>query len=119
MKYAPVSQRDTVDNKDVDSSVRMQEGHDRCGGSIGLIFMALSALSFSLMSFVLHTLAAKRSIPSFEQVGFRSCTGVILCILWIRQSNDETLMTVPKKRETKCILFARCVIGVIAMSSNW
>ena len=118
MKYTRVSQRDSVDEGG-GRVVRMQDGHERCGGSIGLIFMALSAISFSLMSFVLHTLAAKRSIPSFEQVAFRSTTGVILCVLWIRRSTDESLRTVPKERETKCILFARCIIGVIAMSSNW
>ena len=36
--------------------VPLAEGADRCGGAIGLVCMALSALSFSVMTLFVHIL---------------------------------------------------------------
>ena len=45
---------------------------------MGLIFMAMSAVSFSVMTMLVHVLASRAKIPSFEQVVFRCVVGIIL-----------------------------------------
>ena len=94
----------------------------RCGGAIGLVFMALSAVSFSIMSLFVHILSTKEDIPSFEQIGFRSFTGILLCVLYIllcTESPQDVGTFYFGSSRSSPLLALRCVIGSIAMMCNW
>ena len=114
----------------------MSAGHGRCQGAIGLIFMSLSAISFSIMSLFVHILTTglkpnsnnnnitttnvtasitRMSINSFELVSMRAIFGAILCSIWI-YSQQQLPLGEKKYRTT---LGARAGIGVIGMMCNW
>ena len=117
--------------------IKMSAGHGRCQGAIGLIFMALSAISFSIMSLFVHILTTglkpntnstnittatnvtssitRMSINSFELVSMRAIFGAILCSIWI-YSQQQLPLGEKKYRTT---LGARASIGVIGMMCNW
>ena len=92
------------------------DGARRCGGTAGLIFMALSAVSFSIMTMLVHVLASRARIPSFEQVVFRCILGIGLSALWTRWASASLW---PARRATRCLLTARALVGMVGMSGNW
>ena len=47
-----------------------------CGGTAGLIMMAMSAVSFSILSLLVHVLATQDAVPSFELITIR-CVPVV------------------------------------------
>jgi drug/metabolite transporter (DMT)-like permease len=94
----------------------MSQGHAKCNGAIGLIFMALSALSFSIMSFLVHLLTTTLAVPSFELVAFRSALGIVLCLGWVHYNNQQVIPTSVLDRK---LLAARAVIGTCGMLGNW
>lgn len=107
------------------NSSTVPKGEEQCGGTVGLILMALSAVSFSIMSLFVHILASRKALPSFEQIGYRSITGVLLSFLWIvyfsrgESEADGVFRKILCKPKSRPILALRCVIGVVAMSCNW
>ena len=83
------------------SSDGMAEGAAQCGGLIGLVFMALSAVSFSIMSLLVHVLARSHGIPSFEAVTARALVGACMAVLWARHAGAPLL---PESDGTKRLL---------------
>ena len=95
-------------------------GADRCCGVIGLCFMALSALSFSVMSLIVNVLGRRphNPLPSFELVWCRAVFGLFITIAWARRGRplDGGLLGPRGKR---CRLRARALIGCVGMFCNW
>ena len=97
-------------------------GERRCGGTIGLVLMGCSAISFSLMSFAIHLMSTTTStfaIPAFELVFFRSCLGILLCVVWLKYIVEETSTIALKRSNIKLLLGGRAFLGSLAMCSNW
>ena len=113
-KYTSLENDDNDDNDNDDDL--SAEGSHRCCGAIGLIFMGLSALSFSIMSLLVHILStSKFKIPSFELVAFRTILGIAFSLGWVIRAK-ESPFSQPKHR---CLLGSRAAIGVVGMSCNW
>ena len=90
------------------SSDGMAEGAAQCGGLIGLVFMALSAVSFSIMSLLVHVLARSHGIPSFEAVTARALVGACMAVLWARHAGAPLL---PESDGTKRLLAVSFGLG--------
>ena len=95
---------------------RFAAGSRRCGGTAGLILMALSAVSFSIMTLIVHVLATKSNIPSFEQVMLRCVLGVGMSLVWTRRASVSIW---PERRSSRLLLLARACIGMVGMGGNW
>lgn len=94
----------------------MAPGAERCGGGIGLLFMALSAVCFSLMSLLVHALGrGTDGVSSFELVGIRAVFGLTVSGLWLFRARTNPLGP-PDKR---CVLCVRGLVGCVAMFINW
>eukprot|EP00940_MAST-03C_sp_MAST-3C-sp2_P000051 g51.t1 len=97
----------------------MRGGKDACGGTIGLIFMALSAVAFSVMTLLVHILSTRENFPSFQQVWMRGVQGFLLCAFWLRRVPNSDKRPYLGNNKTRPILLARGIIGAFATSCNW
>jgi len=101
----------------------MAPGANQCGGTIGLLLMAGSAVSFAMMSFLIHILGrpddvieGATAIPSVELVGIRAAFGLVIATSIATQCNAVDAMG-PK--EMRPLLVTRGCVGLVAMLVNW
>ena len=97
-------------------------GHERCGGAIGLVYMALSAVCFSVMSLLINVLGHGtgnlEKIPSFELASFRAIVGLFVCYTWVTKfAKPEHGVLGPRGKRK--LLFSRGAVGIVGMLCNW
>ncbi len=95
---------------------RNAAGSEKCCGAIGLIFMAFSAMSFSVMTLLVHVLSKYNGFPALELVSFRASVGIVLSLSW---SIWQKKSPMPPACSHRLLLLARGLVGIIGMGGNW
>ena len=113
MKYEKFEVEEGNNDDDTDMNTA---GHQQCSGAIGLIFMGFSALSFSIMSLLVHILSTSGlQIPSFELVSLRATLGIVFALSWVL-SQKQNPISEPRYRK---LLASRALVGCVGMTGNW
>ena len=99
----------------------MHQGQQDAVAAAGLVYMALSALSFSIMSLLINMLGhgAKglMKVPSFELAGIRAAVGIVLCVFFVLRAKEESGVFGPRSKRR--LLLLRGFIGIFGMYCNW